>query len=243
MDLRPPRIFFIGLCAWAAYIAARSVVLGLLPSGDWASYVEQDLIVSLFRLGTLLFSLWLGRLAYDREQWWGGKGRPGVAWGLGTALVLAGVVGMLGRQSAPLEGLWGVRAVEVALNILVAFNEEFGWRGVLLLSLRDWLGEKAALWGTAGLFTLMHLGYQPLQALPHVFVVGLALSAARLRGLNLMQLVAIHAGIDIVLALYLPSGAESHWGYSTFSSSVALVAAGLLWFKPPPQAEAKPLPA
>ena len=35
MDLRPPRIFFIALCAWAAYFVGRLVIIDWLPVAGW----------------------------------------------------------------------------------------------------------------------------------------------------------------------------------------------------------------
>lgn len=229
MDLRPPRIFFIALCAWAAYIVARMVVSDWLPVTGWTSYVEQDLAISVLRLGTLLFCLWLGRLAYDPDTWWGRPGRAGLAWGLGVWLTAAFTLSWFARTMPPLEGFWVIRGVEVAINILVAMNEEFGWRGVMFLSLKDWKGERWAVWGTAILFTLMHVGYQPWPAMPRILFTGLVFGYARLKGVSLWQLVAIHAAIDVSMAVYLPEGSPSTWALDIISAGLVAAAALMVW--------------
>jgi membrane protease YdiL (CAAX protease family) len=229
MDLRPPRIFFIALCAWAAYFVARLVIIDWLPVAGWPSYVEQDLAISVLRLGTLLFCLWLGRLAYDPDTWWGRPGRAGLAWALGLGLTAAFTLSWFARPMAPLQGFWGIRAMEVAINLLVAANEEFGWRGVMFLSLKDWKGGRWAVWGTAVLFTLMHVGYQPWAVMPRILFTGLALGYAREKGVSLWQLVMVHAAIDVSMAVYLPEGQASSWTLDIVSAALVAAAALVVW--------------
>jgi membrane protease YdiL (CAAX protease family) len=228
------RVLTLALLAWAAYAAARSLVQALLPSADLPSYLEQDAAVTVLRLGCLAFCLWLGRLRYTRESFWNLPGRKGLAWGLGAWMAAAFALSCFARAYAPFNA-WnaGSRALELAIALVAAANEEIGWRATLFEPLREALGQAWSLGLSTLGFSLMHLGTQPWQAWPRIVFTGLALGLARLRGVSLGALIAIHFACDACLALYQPEGAVGSWTLDSISAGLVAAAAIALYFAKP----------
>jgi len=215
------RVLTLALAAWALYVALRTYLKQLLPAHDWPSYLEQDLAITVGRLSLGLFCLWLARLRYDAATLWNLPGRLGLAWLLGAVLVLAHVITWASYlpQAWTLDLAW-VRVIEVAIALVVAFNEEVGYRGTIFEPLRELKGKWVAVAVSTLLFVLMHFGYQDWHTLPKIALIGLAFGLARLAGLSLGQLIAMHFAIDGIEAFYLPQAGAWDW--------VKEVAAGLL---------------
>ncbi len=228
----PLRILTLGAITWVAYVAARSAVQQMMPVSDMASYLEQDVVITVLRLSTLGFCYWLGRLRYSNERFQNLPGRAGLGWGLGLWMTAAFTLSCFARTPAPFT-LWngGARLIELAIALVVAANEEVGWRATLFEPLRELFGDAWAVGLNTLGFTLMHVGYQPWQAWPRIIVTSLVFSWGRLRGLSLGSLIAIHFGCDASMALYLPEGPNSSWNYdiaSTLMTAAAAVAVYLL---------------
>jgi len=75
--------------------------------------------------------------------------------------------------------------VEVLIALVVACNEEIGYRALIFSGLRELGGRAAAILGSTLFFALMHAGYQPLVNLPLIFFVGLWFALLRDRGISL----------------------------------------------------------
>lgn len=229
--LSPQRALWLALAAWTAYVLARQSILALAPAWDGPSYLRQDLVLTSFRAATAVFCWWLGRQAFGPQRFWGFPGRPGLAWALALGLCGAYTLSWFGRAMTPWQGNWPFRASELVINLIVSANEELAWRGTIWLGLEAWLGGTWALWGSSLLFTALHLGYQPWQALPRILATGLALGLARRRGASLGQLIGIHFAIDASLAIYLPWGPVLDGGAMDLLSTVLcwLLVAILIW--------------
>jgi membrane protease YdiL (CAAX protease family) len=231
----PFRILTLALLAWAAYTAARTGLQRLLPVSDMASYLEQDGVITLLRLGCLGFCYWLGRLRYSRESFHNQPGRPGLAWMVGLWMIGVYTLSWFSRAYAPFTA-WnaGARMVELAIAMVVAANEEVGWRGAIFEPLRELWGPAWAVGLTVLGFTLMHLGYQPWTALPRIALTAAVLGLGRWRGLSLGSLILIHFGIDGSLALYQPEGPFMNMALEYGSTLAVGAAAVALYFVKPP---------
>lgn len=230
----PLRILSLGIVAWLAYLAARTGVQVLLPVTDMATYLQQDAIITLLRLSTLGFCYWLGRLRYSHESFQNLPGRSGVAWALGLWMTAAFTISWFARTPAPFTAWnWGSRLIEAAIALIVAANEEVGWRATMFEPLKETLGATWAVTLTTTGFLLMHVGYQPWQAWPRITFTALAFSLGRLRGLSLGSLIAIHFACDASMALYQPEGMISSWDYDIASAVMVAAAAGAMFFLKP----------
>ena len=230
----PLRILSISVIAWLAYIAARTALMRLLPAGDISSYLQQDGLITVLRLSTLGFCYWLGRLRYSQERFLNLPGLAGISWALGLWMCAAFTLSWFARDPAPWT-TWnaGIRLLEVAVALIVAANEEVGWRATMFEPLREILGNAWAVSLTTAGFTLMHVGYQPWQALPRVFFTALVFSLGRLRGLSLGALIAIHFACDASGSLYFPEGNISNWNYDIASTVLVAAAAVAIFFYRP----------
>ncbi len=137
----------------------------------------------------------------------------GFGWGipawLGATLASAGVVWLLetvGFDAEPQAAEQAIALVDpwlvvVAVVILAPIAEEIFFRGVVF---NAWLregGPRWALFGSSGLFALIHLS---VVALVPIFLLGLALAWVYRRTGNLLAPIAMHAtvnGISVALAL------------------------------------------
>ncbi len=230
----PLRILSISITAWLAYIAARTALQSLLPVTDMASYLQQDAAITVLRLSTLGLCYWLGRLRYSRETFQNLPGRAGLAWGVGLWMTAAFTLSWFARTPAAFTPWnWGSRLVEAAIALIVAANEEVGWRATMFEPLRETLGPAWAVGLTTLGFLLMHVGYQPWQAWPRIIFTALVFSVGRLRGLSLGALIAIHFACDASMALYQPEGVVSSWTYDIVSGAMVAAAAAFVYFYKP----------
>lgn len=234
-----PRVLLLAILAWGGYVAFRTYIQTLIPPSDPSAFLEQDGLISLGRLACALFCYWLARLRYSREALHGLPGRPGLALLAGLVLVGGEAIMHIGR----LAGAWDVhtalwRAVEIAVAVVVAANEEIGFRGALFLSAKEWGGAWLALLISSLGFALMHLGYQNPVELLFIAPVGLAFGVARLRGASLFQLILIHAAIDSVDALWAATTPMLGDSLRVVAACLALILAiGLgLWGSPKTEA-------
>lgn len=226
------RGFLLGMLAWTAYVALRTLAQRLMPSQNWAEFVPQDLAVSALRLACGLACLWIAR-----QRWYDsalGIAAPAPLSALaalaGLACVATEVMGAMAQR--PEWGLphW-IRAVEVGVALIVAFNEEVGFRLLAYSGLRDLAGRQAAVLLSSLLFTAMHIGYQPGFHLYKIFFLGLFFAWMRDRGVSLYWLVAIHFATDSVNAVTL-SGVITNWRLYQASVPVAALAAALAYLSP-----------
>jgi membrane protease YdiL (CAAX protease family) len=94
-----------------------------------------------------------------------------------------------------------------ATTIFVAVREELVYRYVIQNWLEGWLMPKDRIFGsiliTSILFTLYHLGAQPIASFPWIFLAGLLLGAIYIAsGKSLSLVVACHFIEDVLIALY-----------------------------------------
>ena len=133
---------------------------------------------------------------------------------VGAASLVESVRGAFGMMPSPvvahqtLERLrdagWGLEATVICINagLLVPIAEEFGWRGMLLPTLRRYrFSPLAANIVTATLFTAVHLAVLTdgamMQAVVLLFILSLALGWLRLRTGSLAASIGLHAAFNL----------------------------------------------
>ena len=236
---RPPsagKVFALGAVTLAAYGAYRLFIGQLLPSTAAFNLPPQDLAVGSGSLACALFLYWLGRLRYGRATL---RNLPG-SWTAGAAallgLALAAACLQWPRPPAPWDAASALpRLAGLAAALSAAACEEIGFRGILSATLAEWAGRRGVMWGlllgSLG-FALLHWAYQSPWNLAFAAAAGLALGVARLRGASLFLLIAAHACMDAVDALWLsPSLSLGYWN-GLAAAGVALVLGAALWLLP-----------
>jgi membrane protease YdiL (CAAX protease family) len=238
------RVFLLCVLALVADGGYRLFFVQLLPSTAAFNLPPQDIGVCAGSLACALFFYWLARLRYSGAAL---QNRPG-AWGAASlaALGLAAAAICLQWRRLPADfdapsALPRLAGLGVALS--VAACEEISFRGALFLSVKEWAGKHGTVWalalGSLG-FALLHACYQSPWNLPFALAAGLALGVARLRGASLAALVAAHALMDGVDALWFsPSLTLGYWP-GLRAAGLALGVAVVLWFLP--RAEGPPPP-
>jgi membrane protease YdiL (CAAX protease family) len=230
------KVFVLGALALAAAGGYRLFLSKLLPFTAASNQVPQTLAVAAGCLPAAFFLYWLGRLRYSSAALNNLPGRP-LAAAL-CALGLGAAAACLQWQRPPAP--WDATAVlprlaGLAMALFAAACEELGFRGTLFVAALDWGGKRGALWAIlfgSLAYALYHWSFQGHWDLPFAAAVGLALGVARLRGATLLTLVAAHALMDGVDAVWLsPSLALGNWT-SLAAAGVALLLAGGLWLLP-----------
>ena len=92
--------------------------------------------------------------------------------------------------------------VVIGVVVLAPVSEELVFRGVLLAALRRTRGDRFAVYGSAGAFSLLHLlDPNAILAIPFLFVVGVVAARAVISTGRLGRAIAIHAGFNLVTVL------------------------------------------
>jgi membrane protease YdiL (CAAX protease family) len=238
------RVLVLSGLALAGYGGYRLFIAKLLPDTAASNLLPQDLAVAGGALVCALFLYWLGRLRYGGPLLRNLPGSRAAAALAVLGLVLAAACLQWRRPASEWTAAnAALRAAAFGVALLTAACEEIGFRGALYLALREGarrVGPWPALAAGCLGFALVHAAYQSVWDLPFAAAAGLALGMARLRGASLLSLVAAHALLDGVGALWQGSSLSMGYGTALASASFALATALLLWFLPtlPP-----PLPA
>jgi membrane protease YdiL (CAAX protease family) len=88
---------------------------------------------------------------------------------------------------------------------LVGLIEELLFRGLIYHALDQWRGAGLAIWGSALVFGLYHVGWQgPLGGLG-TFLIGVIFGATRWRAGGIVGLILVHGLIDMATVEMLPS--------------------------------------
>lgn len=152
-------------------------------------------------------SLWIGLRRWNLAQLgFNGNGLGlSLACGLvlfaGRSLVITAV--QWPREPGPLTLSQAVGDILFYFG-LVAFIEEFIFRGLLYRALDEWRGARWAIWGSTVGFILFHIGWHsPLQLLA-ALIVGLVFAAIRWRAGSIVGLIFTHGLIDVGAVWLLP---------------------------------------
>jgi len=91
--------------------------------------------------------------------------------------------------------IWQI-AVLVVNSFVVGFFEEVLFRGLILQSIKKWLGVWPAIFISSILFMLFHFQAQRLEHFPSIFLYGMVAAILRLSGQSLWVLMIIHGVFD-----------------------------------------------
>ncbi len=119
---------------------------------------------------------------------------------LGFLLLFCGV-GML-EYVGGTKDLWpGLRPFVIVTigSVFVAFWEELTYRGLLLRGLLETTSPRVAVIASSFVFMAMHLQATSVERLPTLFLDGILLACARLRGVGLGWLIVSHALFDSLI--------------------------------------------
>jgi len=188
------------------FLPAIPAYLWLWPSVSGTAWLKpvQSAVYMYFLAGTLL----IGLRRWNLDQL--GLNRKGI--GLSLACGLAFVVGRILVVVAT-DLPWRLQRVtferivyDVAFYFgLVGLIEELLFRGLLYRALDEWRGTRLALWGSALVFGLYHIGGQgPLGALG-TFIAGVVFGAIRWRAGGILGLIVAHGLADVTALWMLPS--------------------------------------
>lgn len=222
------KAFWYGLITWLLYMAARSAVKYALPATDHQAYFRQDLGITFFRLCCILSCSLIYARTWGRTVLLGGSRTTGLLWSCGSLLVLSELFNWLRFDIRTLD----FDAFEVVIVLVVAFNEEIGFRGLFQSALTEMKGERWAEWVGSLMFALMHAGYAPFYRMPFIFLWGLAAAKMRSRGASLSFLVLIHWLSDIGWGVFV-TGAKIHPGFHWVDLALLLAALSVLWLTGP----------
>lgn len=186
---------FLGLLVFFLFAALRFGVYAAIPAPSFEAWIVRDTVMDMPRLLALALSLRIGLLHWGRIGL--GLHLQHARKALALSLLFFGVwYPPFWFRATPYDMRLGPLLVLSASSVLVALWEEILYRGVLLNSLRDWLGTRAALWGSSLLFTIMHVQAQPIGAWPSVFLVGVVFALMRIDGIALTWIICFHWALD-----------------------------------------------
>lgn len=95
----------------------------------------------------------------------------------------------------------------LAAAVIVPFGEELFFRGIVLNAWEREFGARRGLWGSALLFTAMHIPDGGILIVPPILVLALLLGVAYQRTRSLPLVVALHGTFNAVSTLLLVLGA------------------------------------
>lgn len=231
------RALLLGLLTWVSYVALRSLLQKHIPFTDWQSYVRQDMAITALRLLCAGSAFWIATRRWKGAALGLGAWRLGGAWAWASAgmLMVAFWLGSFAMPKGP-DLLW-IKGVELFIALVVAVNEEIGFRGLFYCASRELWGRRAAILACSLGFTAMHAGYQPWFHMAEIFLVGVALAFLRDRGASLPALVLVHFMMDAPYAIFLNNGPVQHWNLYYSGAALAALAVLAAWMQ-----KEKPLP-
>jgi membrane protease YdiL (CAAX protease family) len=163
--------------------------------------------------GQVLVYLYLfaGCLVIGRRRWtWAqlGLNRSGI----GLSLI-CGAVLIAGRVLVTLSVDWPMEPPAVTIGqllgdivfyfVLVGFVEELLFRGVIYRALDEWRGTRWAIWGSALMFSVYHVGWQGIAAVG-MLLFGVIFAVIRWRAGGIVGLIVVHGLMDVIAMLMLP---------------------------------------
>lgn len=222
MTARFPPITYVAISSVIifSYLVGRYLTYINFPATDFSTWVVQDAMMNIPRGLGAAVCLLLGLAWYGRDKMglhWRGWKLPAA---MGLCFCLASFVFGLTREP------FVYSSKEFVLlsmsSFFVAVFEELMFRGILFQSVRHWLGDHFAIWGTTLVFVIYHYGAQPLWGYPQIFLIGGAFAIARSRGCSLYALILAHGIFDTNVFLVQGQGGPglgwNFWGWLTLLS-------------------------
>ncbi len=196
------KAFGWGVFIWVLYILSRFCVQHFYPANTYGEFIRQDIFITGFRLLLLYFMLALARLAMSRKELGFQRGPVWPAAIAGLLFISIDLIRLAPWVPVQAKPIYFI--LEMAINLLVAVNEEISFRGLFYVCMREMKGENWAIYFVSALFALMHWGYQSLAAFPSIFLTGVAFAKLRSMGVSLTVLILIHWVLDFLYFIFPP---------------------------------------
>ncbi len=171
-----------------------------------------------------------GCLVIGRRRWtWDQLGLNRC--GLGLSLI-SGAVLIIGRVLITLSVTWpggppaftfGQLLGDIVFDFaLVGFIEELLFRGVIYRAFDEWRGARWAIWGSALMFGVYHVGWQGVAAIGSLWF-GVIFAVIRWRAGGIVGLIIVHGLMDLIASLMLPGLEMQQLRQVTLSSPLMLI--------------------
>lgn len=217
---------------WLGYLLARSILsIFIFPdTNDLSDHFRQDCAVTIFRILCLASIVWLYLEKYGKIEIAKRERRSRfLITTIAYALVFSTFLEQ-GLKSVTQLASWQL-GLFIFNDLIVAMNEELSFRGFFLKAFTEKYGRFKAEWISIGLFTAMHIAYQPTYRLPIIFLYGMAYTRLRTLGASLLALIVIHWAIDVSVDTFY--GGTYYVNPSiTLSIGVLVIANLVLWTRP-----------
>jgi len=187
------------------FLAAIPAYLWLWPNLENTGWFmpAQALVYLYFLAGCLV----IGRRRWSWDQL--GLNRRG----LGLSLISVAVL-IIGRILITLSVTWPGGSPTPTIGqllgdivfyfVFVGFSEELLFRGVVYRAFDEWRGARWAIWGSALMFGVYHVGWQGAAAVGTV-LFGVIFAVIRWRAGSIVGLVIVHGLMDVMASLMLPN--------------------------------------
>ena len=152
--------------------------------------------------------------------------------GIGISLI-CGVVLIAGRILVTLSVVWPIGPTPITIGqligdmvfyfALVGLIEELLFRGVIYRALDEWRGTRWAIWGSAVMFAVYHVGWQGIAAIG-MLLFGVIFAVMRWRAGGIVGLIVVHGWMDVIATIMLPDMDILQLGRPTLSSPAMLIA-------------------
>ena len=152
--------------------------------------------------------------------------------GIGLSLI-CGAVLIAGRILVTLSVAWPIGPPPVTIGQLIGdmvyyfalagFIEELLFRGVVYRAFHEWRGARWAIWGSAVMFAVYHVGWQGIAAVG-ALLFGFVFGAIRWRSGGIVGLIIVHGSMDVIAGLMLPDLDILQLGRPAISSPLMLIA-------------------
>jgi membrane protease YdiL (CAAX protease family) len=151
--------------------------------------------------------------------------------GIGLTLI-CGAVLIAGRVLVTLSVAWPNELTPVTPGqligdivfyfVLVGFIEELLFRGVIYRAFDEWREVRWAIWGSAVMFGIYHVGWQGVAAVG-ALLYGVIFAVIRWRAGGIIGLIIMHGLIDVLASLMLPDLDILKLGRPVISSPLMLI--------------------
>jgi membrane protease YdiL (CAAX protease family) len=182
----------------------------------------QVLVYLYFLAGCLI----IGRRRWSWDQL--GLNRSGISLSL-----ICGAVLIAGRILVTLSVDWPIEPTPITTGqligdivfyfALVGFIEELLFRGVIYRAFDEWRGVRWAIWGSALMFGVYHVGWQGVAAVG-ALLLGVIFAVIRWRAGGIIGLIIIHGLMDVIAAIMLPDIDILQLGRPNLTSPLMLIA-------------------
>jgi membrane protease YdiL (CAAX protease family) len=206
------------------FLPAIPAYLWLWPNVENTNWLMPvQVLVYLYLLAGCLI---IGRRRWNWDQL--GLNRNGI----GLSLICGGVL-IVGRILVTLSVDWPIEPTPVKVGqligdlvfyfALVGFVEELLFRGVIYRAFDEWRGVRWALWGSAVMFGVYHVGWQGVAAVG-ALLFGVIFAVIRWRAGGIVGLIIVHGLMDVIATIMLPDVDILQLGRPNLTSPLLLVA-------------------